>query len=158
MRVLGKHQRRHSHEGLSGPMALPPATDIAEPGVWHECCCSLDEPLRFAHREAAMDEVIDCTPTANSPEELAIRFLLRHAECRMALTGQAAPAGPQDARAVRPALGASHLSVPALRRAAAPVAEVTKDDSCAARYSRAYAAARHRPASAGSSRAARTAA
>ncbi|ODT91168.1 MAG: hypothetical protein ABS82_15470 [Rhodanobacter sp. SCN 67-45] len=40
----------------------------------------------------------------------------------------------------------------------AAAAEVTKDDSCAARFSRAYAAARHRSLSAGTSRGTRSAA
>ena len=34
-----------------------------------------------------MEEVIDCINAASSPEELAINFLMRHARCRMALTG-----------------------------------------------------------------------
>jgi hypothetical protein len=114
----------------------------------------LSEPPRFRHREAAMEEVIDRT-ASNSPEERAIHFLLRHAACRMALTGQA------DEEALLQAMLRIHRDqqrqgVPPVRAPASPVedapaAGVTKDDSCAARFSRAYAAARHRasPADAG---------
>ena len=101
-----------------------------------------------------MEEVIDRT-ASNSPEERAIHFLLRHAACRMALTGQA------DEEALLQAMLRIHRDqqrqgVPPVRAPASPVedapaAVVTKDDSCAARFSRAYAAARHRasPADAG---------
>ncbi|MGB3462325.1 hypothetical protein [Rhodanobacter lindaniclasticus] len=104
------------------------------------------EPPRFRHREAAMEEVIDCT-ASNSPEELAIHFLLRHAACRMALTGQADEEAllqamlrirrDQRRQDVAPARTPAPVE-------AAPAARVTRDDSCAARFSRAYAAARHR--------------
>jgi hypothetical protein len=107
-----------------------------------------------SHRKAAMDAVIDRTdPT--SPEELAIHFLLRHAACRMALTGQAAE------EALLQALLRAHPG-PRPQPAPAPAADaasrVTRNDSCAARFSRAYAAARHRSAPAGTSRRARNAA
>jgi hypothetical protein len=121
---------------------------------------AFSEPTRFRHREAAMEEVIDRT-APNSPEELAIHFLMRHAACRMALTGQA---GEQALRQAlqhacsgpsQPAPAAAGEPAPSI--AAAP-AEVTKDDSCAARFSRAYAAARHRGRSAGTNWGARSAA
>jgi hypothetical protein len=105
-----------------------------------------------------MDEVIDRT-APNSPEELAIHFLLRHAACRMALTEQAGEEALlqalQDARPGQPQPTPAGEPVPS---GAAAAAEVTKDDSCAARFSRAYAAARHRSLSAGTSRGTRSAA
>ncbi|MGB6029728.1 MAG: hypothetical protein WBG22_08225 [Rhodanobacter sp.] len=120
----------------------------------------VSEPPRFRHREAAMDEVIDRT-APNSPEELAIHFLLRHAACRMALTEQAGEETLQQALqhacSGQPQPTSAAVGEPAPSGAAA-AAEVTKDDSCAARFSRAYAAARHRSLSAGTSRGTRSAA
>ena len=102
-----------------------------------------------------MEEVIDRT-ASNSPEELAIHFLLRHAACRMALTGQADEEALLQAM-LRIRRDQQRQDVAAVRTPApapvedAPAAGVTRDDSCAARFSRAYAAARHRasPADAG---------
>jgi len=99
-----------------------------------------------------MEEVVDCT-APSSPEELAIHFLLRHAACRMALTGQVDEDALQQALVhARTRQAATRQPAAAPRESAlapaggAPVAGVTKDDSCAARFSRAYAAARHMPA------------
>ncbi|OOG54593.1 hypothetical protein B0E47_10975 [Rhodanobacter sp. B05] len=102
-----------------------------------------------------MEEVIDCMNVTKSPEELAINFLMRHARCRMALTGwtdentlqQALAGSGLDTPAVRPA--AADLSAPAenLMTTAMPAPAVAGDDSCAARFSRAYVAARHMSAS-----------
>ncbi|MEO9078770.1 MAG: hypothetical protein ABI268_05610 [Rhodanobacter sp.] len=36
-----------------------------------------------------MQEAIECIKATDSPEELAINFLMRHARCRMELSGQA---------------------------------------------------------------------
>ncbi|MEO6926511.1 MAG: hypothetical protein ABI129_07550 [Rhodanobacter sp.] len=36
-----------------------------------------------------MHDVIDCINATTSPEELAINFLMRHARCRMELSGRA---------------------------------------------------------------------
>jgi len=102
-----------------------------------------------------MEEVIDCMNVTKSPEELAINFLMRHARCRMALTGwtdenilpQALAGSGVDTPAVQPA--AADLSGPAenAMNAAAPAPVLARDDSCAARFSRAYVAARHMSAS-----------
>lgn len=97
-----------------------------------------------------MDEVIDRT-VPNSPEELAIHFLMRHAACRLALTEQAGEEALQQA--LQHARHGQSLPAPAAGEPAPDVAlaaaEVTKDGSCAERFSRAYAAARHRGVSAG---------
>jgi predicted aldo/keto reductase-like oxidoreductase len=111
-----------------------------------------------------MEEVIDSTNVTCSPEELAIHFLLRHAACRKALTGPTIEDRLHEALArSRPetpiveALGArSHQPHERVSRASTPVAEVTENDSCAARFSKAYAAARHNPAQAVGPRMART--
>ena len=107
-----------------------------------------------------MEEVIDRT-VPNSPEELAIHFLMRHAACRLALTEQAGEEALQQA--LQHACSGRSLPAPAAAGEPAPSVaaapnEVTKDDSCAARFSRAYAAARHRSLSAGTSRGTRSAA
>jgi len=48
--------------------------------IWHECCLTGCEPLWVPrHRVFTMEEVT----ARNSPQELALRFLLRHAECGM---------------------------------------------------------------------------
>lgn len=100
-----------------------------------------------------MEEVTDRIQASRSQEELAIHFLLRHAECRSALTGKTGRDRPYDARvpfradvsataaqlfAVNLRQSAGHLS----GTGAAP-AGVADDDSCTARFLRAYAAARH---------------
>lgn len=102
-----------------------------------------------------MEEVIDCMNVTKSPEELAINFLMRHARCRMALTGwteenipqQALAGSGLDTAASQPA--ATDLSGAAenVMTAATPAPAVTGNDSCAARFSRAYVAARHMSAS-----------
>ncbi len=103
-----------------------------------------------------MEEVVDWTHATNSPEELAIHFLLRHAECRMALIEQAgdeplpnhAPSRfPPDAPVVLQAVANSRQADELRSRGNAAAARVTENDSCAALFSRAYAAARHKPAS-----------
>lgn len=98
-----------------------------------------------------MEEVIDRTHTTSSPEELAIHFLLRHAECRKALTGptveerlhEVLARFPSDAFVVEPVIAGSRQPRERVSRGSTRVAGVTEDDSCAARFSRAYAAARH---------------
>lgn len=95
-------------------------------------------------------EEIDYVSARYSAPERAIHFLLRHNECRMALmsgTGecqQPVQDGPQPA----PGSGLQRVSVatgPAAPMAAAslPVCVLGSGESCAARFSRAYAAARH---------------
>lgn len=107
-----------------------------------------------------MEEVIDRT-VPSSPQELAIHFLMRHAACRMALTEQAGEETLQQALQharsgqSQPAPAAAGEAVSSVGTAAA---EVTKDDSCAARFSRAYAAARHRSLAAGTNWGTRSAA
>gem|GEM_PF-3516113 len=98
-----------------------------------------------------MEEVIDRTPATSSPKELAIHFLLRHAECRKALTGltvedrlhQALARFRSEASFAPPVAASSALSRECLSCDDDLATGVTEDDSCAARYSRAYAAARH---------------
>ena len=98
-----------------------------------------------------MEQVIDRSHASSSPEELAIHFLLRHAKCRSALTGNrgedrpygaSAPSGP-DVPATHPVPVDSRQSEVSRPGRDAAAAGVTKDDSCTARYLRAYAAARH---------------
>ena len=96
-------------------------------------------------REVAMEEVTNAILPPYSPAELAIHFLLRHTACRNALTEQAAhPFAHQTSlsHASGPGRGVPHA-----HPSASPAPEVTKHDSCAARFSRAYAAARHASAS-----------
>ena len=98
-----------------------------------------------------MEEVNDRTHASSSPQELAIHFLLRHAECRSALTGQTGADRPYGAIASSRSDGpATHLVAVELPRSEenrsgknAVGAGVTEDDSCTARFLRAYAAARH---------------
>jgi len=102
-----------------------------------------------------MEEVIDRMKVTSSPEELAINFLMRHARCRMALTGwtdenilqQALAGSGPDTPAIRPAAADSSGSAENAMTAAVPAPAVAWDDSCAARFSRAYVAARHMSAS-----------
>ena len=100
-----------------------------------------------------MEEVIDCLNATTSPEELAIHFLMRHAKCRMALTGWTEGNLPHgaldDSRLDTPAgeqevIGSSSVGeyvVPV------PAPAATMEDSCLAHFSRAYVAARHMSAS-----------
>ncbi len=98
-----------------------------------------------------MEEFSDRINAMNSPRELAIKFLLRHARCRMVLSSEA-----DEAR--QRLLAALHLPDPASQLAEAAggpeatVAAVKGDlrerpiaaeETCAARFARAYAAARH---------------
>lgn len=102
-----------------------------------------------------MEEVIDSINATSSPEELAINFLLRHARCRMALTGWTeenlldhALAGSRlDTHAARQGATGSSGAGESAAADAAPTSAVAGDDSCAARFSRAYVAARHMSAS-----------
>lgn len=97
-----------------------------------------------------MEDVIDRPNASRSPEELAIHFVLRHAECRKALIGQTGEGRPSDALAgLRSTTTAAPVSTSACRsgesfaRNTPPAAAVTQDDTCTARFLRAYAAARH---------------
>jgi hypothetical protein len=123
---------------------MAPAQDISE------MARMLLEYLRTAwgsrHREAAM-KVIDSTVASNSPQELAIRFLLRHAQCQKTLTARIEMAlwklaveahTPQHAVSKR-----EFRAADAAR--AAPSNGVVSEDSFLARFSQAYAAARHSP-------------
>lgn len=97
-----------------------------------------------------MEKVINCVNVQDSPQEQTIRFLLRHAECRAALMH----CSDEDAQpaSVAPALTAEgmHQDPPGAHTSAASAAvtpvsgdAIAAGDSCAARFSRAYAAARH---------------
>jgi hypothetical protein len=96
-----------------------------------------------------MEDVIDHTRDIISPEELAIHFVLRHAECRKALTRQTGEDRPEGALA-RLELPATPINVNARQpgeslRSDEPAVtgEVTRNDTCTERFLRAYAAARH---------------
>jgi hypothetical protein len=95
-----------------------------------------------------MEEMIDYVNAQNSPQEWAIHFLLRHTECRTALMS-----GTNECdQPVKPPLdpGSRLQDVPATDKLGNPIAAPTaparataSGESCAARFSRAYAAARH---------------
>jgi hypothetical protein len=100
-----------------------------------------------------MEQVIEGIRGQSSPHELAIHFLLRHAERRMALTSEIddSPRLAAVLQRVDPenklhnaTLGSRLADAVAAHSAA--VAETAPEDSYAARFSRAYAAARHIPA------------
>ncbi|MEO8995526.1 MAG: hypothetical protein ABI299_13100 [Rhodanobacter sp.] len=97
-----------------------------------------------------MEEVIDCVNAQSSPEELAIHFLLRHAECRRALMSsgekraQPARVAPVLALRSKPAdVPVAPTSVASPDVTPVLVGVPASEESCAARFSRAYAAARH---------------
>ena len=98
-----------------------------------------------------MDEATDRPHATSSPEEMALHFLLRHAECRSALTGQTGEDRPYDAsEPAASGVRATDLIAADSRRSEdsrpgkdAAAAGVTNGDSCTARFLRAYAAARH---------------
>jgi hypothetical protein len=95
-----------------------------------------------------MEEMIDYVNAQNSPQEWAIHFLLRHTECRTALMS-----GTNECdQSAKPRLdpGRRLQGVPAtdkpggsIAATTAPVRATASGESCAARFSRAYAAARH---------------
>ena len=97
-----------------------------------------------------MEEVINCVNAQSSPEELAIRFLLRYAGCRRALISngdegaQPAPDVPVLAsRGKDQGEPVALTSVASVEVTPVPVRATVSDESCTARFSRAYAAARH---------------
>jgi hypothetical protein len=96
-----------------------------------------------------MEDVIDRSHVSRSPEELAIHFVLRHAECRDALSGRTQEERPSDAPAGHRSTTAAPASTSAsqcgesLALNSPPAAAVTQDDTCIARFLRAYAATRH---------------
>jgi hypothetical protein len=101
------------------------------------------------HREVTVE-----IPATDSPQELAIRFLLRHAECLRMLTGAAVQQHRQPPAARPPAPEATTVrqapldagkpvAAAVLRRTRKPAAE----GSFSARFAQAYAAARHPSAS-----------
>jgi hypothetical protein len=97
-----------------------------------------------------MEDVIDRSHVSRSPEELAIHFVLRHAECRNALIGRTGEDRPSDAlAALRSTTTAAPVSTSSsqcgesLALNSPPAAAVTQDDTCIARFLRAYAATRH---------------
>ena len=140
---------RSASRGFLG--LVPKSTKFFVDLAWPECCFYPHEPLRFRYREVAMEEAIDHSQATSSPEEMAIHFLLRHAECRSALTGQTGEerphAAPAPTRSDEPAAHQiainSQRSEGSLPSNHAASAGVTKGDSCTARFLRAYAAARH---------------
>lgn len=124
--------------------------------IWHECCCGSRKPLMVRrHREVTMEEV----NARNSPQELAIRFLLRHAECQRMLIGtasqerQPAEANAQRSDTTNAIDKGKFADIGALSCTQKP----TLEGSFSARFSQAYAAARQlssskRAADAGSRR------
>ena len=97
-----------------------------------------------------MEEVIDYVNAQNSPQEWAIHFLLRHAECRMALMDETGDGGQSERAKPASAAAAERRDVTATHKPAGsdaasglPLRAVAVEESCAARFSRAYAAARH---------------
>lgn len=98
-------------------------------------------------------KVIDSTVASNSPQELAIRFLLRHAQCQKTLTARIEKAlwklavdAPRRNEAHTPQQAVSKCEFKAADAArAVPSNGVASEDSFLARFSQAYAAARHSP-------------
>lgn len=98
-------------------------------------------------------KVIDRTVASNSPQELAIRFLLRHAQCQKTLTARIEGAlwklavdAPRCNEAHTPQQAISEGEFKAAEAArATPSNGVASEDSLLARFSQAYAAARHSP-------------
>ncbi len=100
-----------------------------------------------------MEEIIEPITATNSPQELAIRFLLRHAECRSALTIEvenaclqlAADAQGLDAATIRQAAAGTGKPVAAVVDGGTPARPVAPEGSFLGRFAQAYAAARHLP-------------
>lgn len=97
-----------------------------------------------------MEEVIERTCGECSSHELAIHFLLRHAARRMALTSETGdqPRAAATVHRLDPDNKAQRATVaPKLADASTAVTKIVSEESFSARFSRAYAAARHIPAS-----------
>ncbi|MEO9078133.1 MAG: hypothetical protein ABI268_02370 [Rhodanobacter sp.] len=99
-----------------------------------------------------MEEVIEHACGESSSHELAIHFLLRHAACRMALTIETDDPPPAEAtRHQQPLDGNNKLHdrtadaglVDSPSQQNTPVTEVVAEHGFTARFSRAYAVARH---------------
>lgn len=100
-----------------------------------------------------MEEVIEHSIAGDSPQKLAIRFLLRHAEPRRALTIGAENSGPQPAASVQrldtattrqDAVSTGKLAAAVVAGRTPPLA-AAPEGSFLGRFSQAYAAARHLP-------------
>ena len=122
---------------------------ITAPG-WHKCCLDKRRTFETHCREATMDQVIQDMHAVNSPQEWALHFLLRHAQCRttlMAGKDACAQAEPLTALAVPAGQCAEASATDGLgdRFAAQDESDApcASGDSCAARFSRAFVAARH---------------
>ena len=94
-----------------------------------------------------MEEVIERTCGECSSHELAIHFLLRHAERRMTLTSETSdqPRAAATVHQLDPGNKVQRATTGSLL-ADASAAKIVPEDSFSARFSRAYAAARHIPA------------
>jgi hypothetical protein len=95
-----------------------------------------------------MEEMIDYVTAQNSPQEWAIHFLLRHTECRTALMSgtnecDQSVEPPLDLGSRLQDVSATDKSGGPIAAAATPARATASGESCAARFSRAYAAARH---------------
>ena len=95
-----------------------------------------------------MEEMIDYVNAQNSPQEWAIHFLLRHTECRTALmngtNGCDQPVKPLlDRDSKLQGVAATGKRCDPVAAASVPARATASGESCAARFSRAYAAARH---------------
>lgn len=102
-----------------------------------------------------MEEFSDQSNVMNSPHELAIQFLLRHATCRMALSSEADEAHQRlvaalhklDAAGEHPEAADAPAGTPPAAANSKPAKPIAAEDTCAARFARAYAAARHKSTS-----------
>ena len=97
-----------------------------------------------------MDQVIQDMHAVNSPQEWALHFLLRHAECRTTLMAATVACGqpePLTAIAVTAGQGAEASATDCPTDCYLSQGESHNEsvpgDSCAARFSRAFVAARH---------------
>lgn len=98
-----------------------------------------------------MEEEIDYLNVHNSPREWALHFLLRHNECRTALISgtdecdQPLRVGPELAkRSELQEMAPANKPVGSPAAAGAAKLTTASGESCALRFSRAFAAARHR--------------
>ncbi|MFC5527455.1 hypothetical protein ACFPPA_17060 [Rhodanobacter ginsengisoli] len=100
-----------------------------------------------------MEEVIEPITATHSPQESAIRFLLRHAQCQRALTIKVENACAQlaaetralDTATTRQAAAGTRPPVAAVVEDGTPARPVAPEGSFLGRFSQAYAAARHLP-------------
>ncbi len=117
---------------------------------WHRYCLDIWRTFETNCREAAMDQVIQGMHAVNSPQEWALHFLLRHAECRTALIAGTVACGQPEPLKAMPAPGCQGTEAAAtdypsdsFMAQGESNATAAPGESCAARFSRAFVAARH---------------